>query len=121
MSRQQFHQWLLSMPLFGKVNHQVAISRFCRTFSTLFASGIPILHSLEVVSRVSGNDIINEAIEQVREAVKYGSSITAPLEESGIFPPMVTSMIQVGEQTGYLHNMLLKIADYYELEVELAL
>lgn len=119
--RKQFHQWLLTMPLLGKINQKIAIARFCRTFSTLFASGVPILHALEVVSKVSGNELINEAIEHVREAVKYGSSISAPLEESALFPPMVTSMIHIGEQSGHLQTMLGKIADYYEMEVEIAL
>lgn len=121
IGRRHFHQWLLTAPIFGPVNRKVAIARFCRTFSTLFGSGIPILQALEVVSRVSGNEMINEAIFQVQEAVKYGSSISAPLEESGLFPIMATSMIQVGEQTGYLQAMLSKIADYYDTEVELGL
>lgn len=119
--RKQYHQLLLALPIIGPIHRKIAISRFCRTFSTLFASGVPILHALEVVSEVSGNALINESILQVREAVRYGSSISAPLEESALFPPMVTSMIQIGEQSGHLQKMLEKVGDYYEMEVEIAL
>jgi len=119
IGRRQFDRLLLTMPLFGAINRKIAVSRFCRTFATLFASGIPILHSLEVLYQVSGNVIINESVEQVHEAVKYGSSISAPLEESGLFPLMVTSMVQIGEQSGNLQMMLVKVADFYEMEISL--
>jgi type IV pilus assembly protein PilC len=121
IGRKQVHHWLIRIPVLGSVIQKVAISRFCRTFSTLFGSGVPILQALDIVSRVTGNEIINDAISHVQEAVKYGSSISAPLEESGFFPPLVVNLIQVGEKTGYLHKMLDKIADFYEMEVDLAL
>lgn len=121
VGKRQYHQFLLTMPVMGSIRRKIAISRFCRTFATLFASGVPILRSLEVVSEVSGNVLIDEAVLRVRESVRYGSSISAPLEESALFPPMVTGMIQIGEQSGYLHKMLAKVADYYEMEVEVAL
>lgn len=117
--RRQFDLFILNMPVFGAINRKIAIARFCRTFATLFGSGVPILHALEVLYKVSGNEIINEAVEQVHDAVKYGSSVAAPMEESGLFPIMVTSMVQIGEQSGNLQSMLSKVAEYFETEVEL--
>jgi len=121
VGRQHFDRLMLTFPVIGNINKKIAIARFCRTFSTLFASGVPILQALDVVSRVSGNALINESVERVREAVKYGSSVAVPMAETGLFPLMVTSMVQVGEQSGHLQALLTKIADYYEMEVEVAL
>ena len=106
------------MPAFGPVISKVAISRFCRTLGTLVSSGVPILQALTIVKETAGNVIISNAISNVHESVKEGETITAPLESSRVFPPMVVSMVDVGEQTGALPEMLLKIADNYEEEVD---
>ncbi len=121
VGRRHYHQWLLFMPIFGDLNKKVAASRFCRTLATLAASGIPMMQSLEIVGGVTGNDVMNEVVHQVRHAVNYGSTISAPLEESKIFPPLAISMLQVGEQTGELPKMLRKVSDFYDMEIDLAL
>jgi type IV pilus assembly protein PilC len=96
----------------------VAIARFTRTLGTLVSSGVPILQALTIVRETSGNVIVGEAVSQVHESVKEGDTITAPLESSRVFPPMVISMVDVGERTGALPEMLMKIADTYEDEVD---
>jgi type IV pilus assembly protein PilC len=96
----------------------VAISRFSRTLGTLVSSGVPILQALTIVKETSGNVIVSEAVGSVHESVKEGETITAPLEASNVFPPMVISMVDVGEQTGALPEMLLKIADTFDDEVD---
>ncbi len=106
------------MPPFGAVVSKVAISRFTRTLGTLVSSGVPILQALTIVKETAGNVIISNAISQVHESVKEGETITSPLEASGVFPPMVVSMVDVGEQTGALPEMLLRIADNYDDEVD---
>jgi type IV pilus assembly protein PilC len=108
----------LKMPPAGPVVTKVAISRFTRTLGTLVSSGVPILQALTIVKETAGNIIISNAIVKVHESVKEGETITAPLESSGVFPPMVVSMVDVGEQTGALPEMLLKIADNYDEEVD---
>lgn len=108
----------LKMPVIGQVVSKVAISRFTRTLGTLISSGVPILQALTIVKETAGNVIISNAINSVHESVKEGETITAPLEASGVFPPMVISMVDVGEQTGALPEMLLKIADNYDEEVD---
>jgi type IV pilus assembly protein PilC len=108
----------LKMPAVGPVISKVAISRFCRTLGTLVSSGVPILQALTIVKETAGNVIISNAVVKVHESVKEGETITAPLEGSGVFPPMVVSMVDVGEQTGALPEMLLKIADNYDEEVD---
>ena len=115
------HVWdktKLIMPPVGQVVSKVAISRFCRTLGTLVSSGVPILQALNIVKETAGNVIIANAVVKVHESVKEGETITAPLEASGVFPPMVVSMVDVGEQTGALPEMLLKIADNYDEEVD---
>jgi type IV pilus assembly protein PilC len=97
---------------------KVAIARFTRTLGTLVSSGVPILQALTIVKETAGNVIIANAVNSVHEAVKEGETITAPLESSGVFPPMVISMVDVGEQTGALPEMLLRIADNYDEEVD---
>jgi len=97
---------------------KVAISRFTRTLGTLVSSGVPILQALTIVKETSGNVIVGGAVGAVHESVKEGETITAPLEASGVFPPMVISMVDVGEQTGALPEMLMKIADNYDDEVD---
>src|SRR3954471_5242287 len=108
----------LKMPVLGPVFSKVAISRFARTLGTLVSSGVPILQALTIVKETAGNVVIGEAVNAVHESVKEGETITAPLEACGVFPPMVISMVDVGEQTGALPEMLLKIADNYDEEVD---
>lgn len=108
----------LRFPLFGDVLRKTAISRFSRTLGTLVTSGVPILQALNITRQTAGNTVIARAISQVHESVKEGESIVQPLEASGAFPPMVVSMIDVGEETGQLPEMLLKIADVYDDEVD---
>ncbi|MGD0745470.1 MAG: type II secretion system F family protein [Verrucomicrobiota bacterium] len=108
----------LKMPAIGPVISKVAISRFTRTLGTLISSGVPILQALTIVKETAGNVVISNAVAKVHESVKEGETITAPLESSAVFPPMVVSMVDVGEQTGALPEMLLRIADNYEEEVD---
>ena len=108
----------LVLPPTGQVISKVSISRFCRTLGTLVSSGVPILQALTIVKETAGNVIIANAVAKVHESVKEGETITAPLESSRVFPPMVVSMVDVGEQTGALPEMLLKIADNYDEEVD---
>jgi type IV pilus assembly protein PilC len=108
----------LRAPLFGDLTRKSAISRFSRTLGTLVTSGVPILQALTITRETAGNVIISDAITKVHDAVKEGESIVAPLEASGVFPPMVISMIDVGEETGQLPEMLLKVADVYDDEVD---
>jgi len=108
----------LKMPAIGPVISKVAISRFTRTLGTLVSSGVPILQALTIVKETAGNVVISNAVAKVHESVKEGETITAPLESSAVFPPMVVSMVDVGEQTGALPEMLLRIADNYEEEVD---
>jgi len=108
----------LKMPGVGPVVNKVAISNFTRTLGTLISSGVPILQALTIVKETAGNVVISDAVGAVHESVKEGETITAPLEASGVFPPMVVSMVDVGEQTGALPEMLLKIADNYDEEVD---
>ena len=119
----KFGRWIwdkfkLKVPVIGPVVRKVAISRFTRTLGTLVSSGVPILQALTIVRETAGNVIISNAVGAVHESVKEGETITAPLEGSGVFPPMVVSMVDVGEQTGALPEMLLKIADNYDEEVD---
>jgi len=111
---------LLKMPIFGILFRKVAISKFARTLSTLIKSGVPILTALEIVAKTSGNTVVEEAIENVRSNVREGESIAEPLTRSKIFPPMVTRMVSVGEQSGELEKMLSKIADFYDEQVDAA-
>ena len=108
----------LRLPLFGDVIRKSAISRFARTLGTLVTSGVPILQALSITRETAGNVMIAKAISRVHESVKEGESIVQPLEASRVFPPMVISMVDVGEETGRLPDMLLKIADVYDDEVD---
>jgi type IV pilus assembly protein PilC len=116
--RRQIDAWKLKLPLFGDVQRKTAISRFTRTLGTLVTSGVPILQALNITRETAGNAIVSESIVKVHDAVKEGESMVAPLEASPVFPPMVISMVDVGEETGQLPEMLLKIADVYEDEVD---
>jgi type IV pilus assembly protein PilC len=108
----------LSLPLLGPVISKVAIARFARTIGTLLSSGVPILQALKIVEETSGNVIIGKAVADIHESVKEGETIAAPMEHCRVFPPMVIGMVDVGEQTGALPEMLMKVADDYEEEVD---
>lgn len=116
--RRQLDLLKLNLPVFGLLNRKVAISRFCRTLGTLLASGVPIMQALEIVGKASGNEVIALTVAKVRESIREGESIATPLGASGMFPPMVTQMVAVGEETGNLDAMLNKISDFYDTEVE---
>ena len=111
----------LRLPAVGSLFRKVAVSRFSRTLATLIQSGVPILESLEIVGKTSGNKVIEIAVNNVRSNVREGESISSPLIKSGVFPPMVTRMIAVGEQTGELEKMLSKISDFYDEQVDVAI
>lgn len=111
---------LLKLPVFGELIRKVAIAKFTRTLGTLVGSGVPILDGLEITAKTAGNKVIEKAVLQTRDAVTVGKTIAVPLSQSGIFPPMVTEMISVGESVGALESMLTKIGDFYEEEVDAA-
>ena len=111
---------LLKLPVFGTLIRKVAVARFTRTFGTLVSSGVPILEGLRITARTAGNKVVERAVMQCRAAVTAGKTLAEPLKSSGVFPPMVTQMIAVGEQTGALDAMLNKIADFYDDEVDTA-
>ncbi|MEW5725375.1 MAG: type II secretion system F family protein [Thermodesulfobacteriota bacterium] len=115
-----FDRVLLLAPVFGTLVRKVAVAKFTRTLSTMMASGVPILASLDIVARTAGNKIVEEAILDTRGAIAEGRSIADPLMESGVFPTMVVQMISVGEESGALDTMLSKIADFYDEEVDAA-
>ena len=108
----------LKIPIFGDIQQKSAIARFTRTLGTLVTSGVPILQALNITRDTAGNVIVSDAIDKVHEAVKEGESIVSPLQSTGIFPNLVVSMVDVGEETGQLPEMLLKIADVYDDEVD---
>lgn len=118
--RLYFDKLMLALPVFGMVLRKIAVARFTRTLGTLITSGVPILEGLSITARTSGNAVIEESLMKVRKAIEEGRTIVDPLKESGVFPNMVTQMIGVGEATGAMDNMLQKIADFYEDEVDSA-
>jgi len=113
-------QLLLRFPIIGNVLRKSAVARFTRTLGTLIGSGVPILQGLEITSKTAGNRVIQDAINEVSKSISQGDTIAEPLRESGVFPPMVVQMISIGEQTGSLDEMLSKIADFYDDEVDAA-
>jgi type IV pilus assembly protein PilC len=108
----------LKVPVVGELVQKMAISRFSRTFATLIGSGVPMMRSLEIVGDTSGNVVIARAVESARNSIREGQKISAPLTQSGLFPSMVTHMIDIGEETGRLSEMLLKVSDFYDQEVD---
>ncbi|MDQ1349696.1 MAG: type pilus assembly protein PilC [Acidobacteriota bacterium] len=112
--------FVLKLPVVGMLVRKIAVARFCRTLATLTSSGVPILDGLEITAKTSGNAIVEDAIMAVRKSVEEGKTISGPLAETKVFPPMVVQMVNVGEQTGALDQMLAKIADFYEEEVDTA-
>ena len=109
---------MLKLPVFGPLNHKIAVSRFARTLSTLLSSGVPILQAMETVAGTVANDIIADAVLLSRASIREGDTIADPLAESKMFPPMVVQMITIGEETGQLDTMLEKVATFYEREVD---
>ena len=118
--RRIIDSWKLRLPIFGPLLLKVAVAKFSRSLGTLMRAGVNILGALEIVAKTAGNVIIEDAIMKTKISIQGGESITKPLVESGVFPPMVTRMIEVGERTGALENMLHKIAEYYEDQVDTA-
>jgi type IV pilus assembly protein PilC len=112
---------LLKIPIMGDIFRKISVARFSRTLSTLLSSGVPILQSLDITAKTSGNVIIEEAITKVRAGVERGENFVDPLKATEVFPHMVAQMIGIGEQTGALDAMLGKIADFYEAEVDSAI
>ena len=112
------HPLLLKLPVFGEIIRKVAVARFTRTLGTMMSSGVPILDALLICSRTSGNKVVEKEVNTIRLSISEGKTIAEPLADSLIFPPMVVSMISVGESTGALDAMLNKVADFYEDEVE---
>ena len=115
-----FHQLLLKLPVLGDVLKKITVARFARTMGTLLSSGVPILDSLEIVAKASGNVVVGEGLMFAREKIAEGRNLAEPLGQVKVFPGMVVQMVAVGEQTGALDTMLNKIADFYEDETDVA-
>ena len=118
--REVFDRVLLRLPVIGSVLRKIVVARFTRTLGTLLASGVPILDALDICAKTSGNVVVAAAIQHTRAKISEGQDMAGPLGETGVFPSMVTQMIGVGEQTGAMDQMLQKIADFYEDEVDVA-
>ncbi|HUF16806.1 MAG TPA: type II secretion system F family protein [Thermoanaerobaculia bacterium] len=118
--RRVLDQVMLKLPVFGLLLRKIAVARFCRTLATLTSSGVPILDGLMITAKTAGNSIVEDAIMATRKSVEEGKTISEPLADTDVFPPMVIQMIAVGEQTGALDTMLSKIAEFYEDEVDIA-
>lgn len=119
--RWNYDKLKLKAPILGPIVERAVMSRFSRIFSTLYRSGIPMLHSLDIVSGTLGNVIIGRAVAIIKEDVREGKGLSAPMLKTGTFPPIVVQMVAVGEETGALDDMLIKVSDYYDLEVEYAI
>nr|CAA9272033.1 Type IV fimbrial assembly protein PilC [uncultured Armatimonadetes bacterium] len=119
--RRAYDRFKLKVPVFGPLNHKVCLSRFARTLATLLSSGVPILQAMETVAGTVNNEIISDAILDARARIREGDVISEPLRKSRMFPPMVVQMIAIGQESGSLDTMLMKIADFYEQEVDAAL
>jgi type IV pilus assembly protein PilC len=111
---------VLKLPILGVLMRKIAVARFCRTLSTLLASGVSILEALDITAKTSGNAVVEEALQTTRKSIERGETIAGPLKDTAVFPPMVVQMISVGEATGAVDTMLGKIADFYEEEVDVA-
>jgi type IV pilus assembly protein PilC len=120
IGRVQIDGFLLKMPLFGDLNQKSAVARFCRIFGTLTRSGVPILNSLDIVRDTSGNQVIANAVEAAKLDIQQGGMISIALQREGVFPLLAIQMISIGEETGELDSMMMKVADFYEDEVEQA-
>ncbi len=118
--REQWDAFAIRTPIFGPLIRKVAVARFTRTLGTMISSGVPILEGLEVVAKTAGNKTVEKAIRYTKEKIAEGKTIVQPLSETKVFPPMVVQMIGVGEATGAMDQMLTKIADFYDDEVDAA-
>ena len=116
--RARWDAFKLKIPIFGKLVHKTAITRFSRTFAVLLRSGVPILEALEITSETVNNTVVADAVVEVQTAVKQGESVAVPLARHEVFPPMVVQMLAVGEETGNVDEMLEKVADFYDAEIE---
>ncbi|MDD5233134.1 MAG: type II secretion system inner membrane protein GspF [Syntrophales bacterium] len=116
--KQRWDRFKLGLPLIGALTRKMAVARFSRTLATLLESGVPLLNSLDIVKNIVGNSLIRDAVENAGKEIEEGQSLSSPLARSGLFPPIATEMIAVGEQSGNLENMLYRIADAHEKEVE---
>lgn len=116
--RRNFDKFLINLPVFGDLIKKISIAKFSRTFATLVKSGVSIIKCLDIVAKTAGNKIIEEAVIKSKKFIQEGQSISTPLEESGIFPPMVTKMVYIGEKSGQLEGMLTKIAQFYEEQTD---
>lgn len=113
-------RWVLFLPVFGPLLRKAAVAKFSRTLSTMVSSGVPILNALDIVSKTSGNKTVERGVIEARKSIAEGQTLAEPLDETGVFPPMVIHMIAIGEATGALDSMLSKIADFYDDEVDVA-
>ena len=116
--RYNLDSFKLKVPIIGDLTLKIAVSRFARTFGTLIAAGVPIMRTMEIIGETSGNAVITKAIHDARSAIRDGQRLSTPLTDSGLFPPMVTHMIDIGEETGRLSEMLIKVSDFYDQEVD---
>ncbi|MEN3046476.1 MAG: type II secretion system F family protein [Candidatus Hydrothermales bacterium] len=118
--REVIDRVLLRLPIIGNLVHKQALSRFSRTLSTLLRSGVPLIDSMDITSKTTGNRVVQHAIERARNSIREGSTISLPLQKSGVFPPLVVQMVHIGEQSGNLDEMLLKVSEFYDKEVDAA-
>lgn len=121
VGRRLYDRFKLKAPVFGKLNHRISLARFARTLATLLSSGVPILQAMETVAGTVSNEIISDAVLYARTRIREGDRIGEPLAKSKLFPPMIVQMISIGEESGSLDQMLTKVADFYEAEVDVAL
>jgi type IV pilus assembly protein PilC len=120
VGRLQIDQFMLKMPLFGDLNEKSAVARFCRVFGTLTRSGVPILNCLDIVAQTIGNQVLVNAVNGCKNEIQEGGMLSIALQRANVFPPMAVQMISIGEETGELDGMMMKVADFYEDEVEQA-
>lgn len=118
--RYRVDYWKLRMPIVGELSLKMSVARFARTFGTLLNSGVPMMRSLEIVGETLGNEVLGKAIEGTRSSIREGNKLSVPLTACNLFPTLVTTMIDVGEETGRLPEMLVKVGDFYDMEVESA-
>jgi len=121
LGKRQIDRLMVELPIVGKLNRAVSLSRFCRTLGTLIGAGVPMLHGLDVVGKVSGNEIIADIVDEIKMSLKSGMKLSDPMKTYKIFPPMVVQMVAVGEETGTLPLVLTKLADSYDSDVETSL
>jgi len=121
VGRLQIDKILLKMPLFGDLNEKSAVARFCRVFGTLTRSGVPILNCLDIVGNTIGNKVLSNAVDAAKEEIQQGGMLSIAIQKKNIFPPMAIQMMSIGEETGELDSMMMKVADFYEDEVEQAI